>query len=62
MKNINRRIKIWGKSSSDSIEGSMTDIRNSAQGANILHGLRLFGSSVASSRSAIQDWLSELGF
>ena len=41
MKNINRRIKIWGKSSSDSIEGSMTDIRNSAQGANILDGLTL---------------------
>ena len=49
-------------SSSDSIEGSMTDIRNSAGDANILEGLRLSGSGVESSRSTIQNWLSELGF
>lgn len=49
-------------SSSDSIEGSMTDIRNSAGDANILDGLRLSGSGVESSRSTIQNWLSELGF
>ena len=49
-------------SSSDGIEGSMTDIRNSAGEANILEGLRLSGSGVESSRSTIQNWLSELGF
>ena len=62
MKNINRRIKIWGKSSSDSIEGSMTDIRNSAQGANILEGLRISGGSAESNRSEIQTWLNSIGF
>lgn len=49
-------------SSSDGIEGSMTDIRNSAQGANILDGLRVSGSNVESSRSEIQNWLAELGY
>lgn len=48
-------------SSSDGIEGSMTDIRNSAGEANILEGLRLSGSGVESSRTEIQNWLSELG-
>lgn len=48
-------------SSSDGIEGSMTDIRNSAGEANVLEGLRLSGSGVESSRTEIQNWLSELG-
>lgn len=49
-------------SSSDGIEGSMTDIRNSAQGANILEGLRISGGSAESSRSEIQSWLNNIGF
>lgn len=49
-------------SSSDGIEGSMTDIRNSAGEANILEGLRLSGSSIETSGATIQNWLSELGF
>ena len=49
-------------SSSDGIEGSMTDIRNSAQGANILEGLRISGGSAESNRSEIQTWLNSIGF
>lgn len=49
-------------SSSDGIEGSMTDIRNFAQGANILTGLRISGGSAQNNRSEIQNWLQELGF
>lgn len=49
-------------SSSDGIEGSMTDIRNSAQGANILEGLRISGGSAESNRSEIQTWLNGIGF
>ena len=49
-------------SSSDGIEGSMTDIQNSAEGANILDGIRISGSSAESNRSEIQNWLTELGF
>ena len=49
-------------SSSDSIEGSMTDIRSSASDANILDGLRISGGSAETNRSTIQNWLSELGF
>lgn len=65
LENINldgKNIIPFCTSSSDSIEGSMTDIRSSAEGANILDGLRLSGSSVESSRSTIDDWLSDLGF
>ena len=40
----------------------MTDIRNSAQGANILEGLRISGGSAESSRSEIQTWLNGIGF
>lgn len=49
-------------SSSDGIEGSMTDIRNSAQGANILEGLRISGGSAESNRSEIQTWLNGIGY
>lgn len=49
-------------SSSDGIEGSMTDIRNSARNANILNGLRVSGGSAESSRAEIQNWLKDIGF
>lgn len=48
-------------SSSDGIEGSMTDIRNSAGDATILDGLRISGGSAENSRSTIQAWLEEIG-
>lgn len=49
-------------SSSDGIEGSMQDINSSAQGANILAGLRISGGNAESSRATIQEWLAGLGF
>lgn len=49
-------------SSSDGIEGSMQDINSSAQGANILEGLRISGGNAESSRATIQEWLAGLGF
>lgn len=48
-------------SSSDGIEGSMTDIRNSAGDATILDGLRISGGSAESNRNTIQAWLEEIG-
>ena len=49
-------------SSSDSIEGSMKDINNSASEANILEGLRISGGSAESNIDEIQNWLEEIGY